>query len=50
MNKREEQILGALGARDAARVEYRARVQAKRERHGNGRTWNFKTPVRPVSK
>lgn len=46
MNKREEQILGALGARDAARVEYRARVQIKRERHGNGRSWNFKTPVR----
>lgn len=46
MNKHEEQILAVLGARDAARVEYRARVQAKRERHGNGRSWNFKAPKR----
>lgn len=51
MNKRDEQILGALGARDAARVQYRAWVQIKRDRHGDNRTWNFKTPVRqPVDK
>lgn len=45
MNKREQQIL-ALGARDTARIEFRERVQAKRDRHGNGRSWNFQAPKR----